>query len=147
MRISDWSSDVCSSDLLADWSESDIAYALKIGMTPEGDFLSDAMGEVIENSTSHLSDSDLSSIAKYLKGLPAADAPCARLGRHCAPGRRVLDRTVVGWHRAAVPSDHVNTTIFKRVWQNTRVDGSLKAIHTDPYQLKAASGGGTPTGF
>src|SRR3546814_4238416 len=28
---------------LADWSESDIAYALKIGMTPEGDFLRDAI--------------------------------------------------------------------------------------------------------
>jgi mono/diheme cytochrome c family protein len=60
---------------LADWSDSDIAYALKSGMTPEGDFLSDAMGEVIENSTSHLSDADLAAIAKYLKDLPPRSTP------------------------------------------------------------------------
>src|SRR3546814_16138323 len=70
---------------LADWSESDIAYALKIGMTPEGDFLRDAMGEVIENSTSHTSDSDLSAIAKYPKGFPAATPPRAPPGRTSAP--------------------------------------------------------------
>jgi len=60
---------------LADWSDSDIAYALKSGMTPEGDFLSDSMGEVIENSTSKLSDGDLSAIAKYLKDLPPRSTP------------------------------------------------------------------------
>ena len=60
---------------LADWSDSDIAYALKSGMTPEGDFLSDAMGEVIENSTSHLSDADRAAISKYLKDLPPPSTP------------------------------------------------------------------------
>jgi mono/diheme cytochrome c family protein len=60
---------------LADWSESDIAYALKSGITPDGDFLSDAMGEVIDNSTSRLSDEDLSAIAKYLKDLPPHVTP------------------------------------------------------------------------
>lgn len=60
---------------LADWSDSDIAYALKTGMTPEGDFLSDSMGEVIEHGTSRLSDSDLAAIAKYLKSLPPRPTP------------------------------------------------------------------------
>jgi len=60
---------------LADWSDSDIAYALKTGMTPEGDFLSDSMGEVIEHGTSRLSDSDLAAIAKYIKSLPPSSAP------------------------------------------------------------------------
>lgn len=60
---------------LADWSDSDIAYALKTGMSPEGDFLSDSMGEVIEHGTSRLSDSDLAAIAKYLKDLPPRSAP------------------------------------------------------------------------
>ncbi|HMA13460.1 MAG: c-type cytochrome [Bacteroidota bacterium] len=60
---------------LADWSDSDIAYALKTGMTPEGDFLADSMGEVIEHGTSRLSDSDLAAIAKYIKDLPPRTAP------------------------------------------------------------------------
>lgn len=60
---------------LGDWSESDIAYALKSGMTPDGDFLSDSMGEVIDHSTRHLSDEDRAAIASYLKSLPPRNAP------------------------------------------------------------------------
>jgi mono/diheme cytochrome c family protein len=60
---------------LSEWSDSDIAYALKSGVTPDGDFLSDAMGEVIENSTSRLTDGDLAAIAKYLKDLPPRSTP------------------------------------------------------------------------
>jgi len=60
---------------LADWSESDIAGALKSGITPDGDFLSDSMEEVIENGTSHLSDDDLAAIAIYLKDLPPRSRP------------------------------------------------------------------------
>ena len=60
---------------LAGWSESDIAFALKDGITPEGDFLSDSMGEVIEHGTSHLSPDDLTAIAIYLKSLPPLSGP------------------------------------------------------------------------
>ncbi len=60
---------------LGDWSESDIAYALKSGITPDGDFLSDSMGEVIDNATSQMTDEDLSAISKYLKGLMPLPAP------------------------------------------------------------------------
>ena len=41
----------------------------------EGDFLSDAIGEVIDHSTSQLSDSDRAAIARYLKALPADATP------------------------------------------------------------------------
>ena len=64
-----------SADGLQGWSESDIVSALKIGMTPEGDFLGDSMGEVIDNSTGKLTDDDLSAIANYLKSLPPLDSP------------------------------------------------------------------------
>lgn len=60
---------------LAGWDDSDIAYALKSGMTPDGDFLSDAMGEVIEHSTSRLSDADRTAIARYLKDLSPRSTP------------------------------------------------------------------------
>src|SRR3546814_17882738 len=43
---------------------------------------------------------------------------------------RRLDRIVVRWNRAAVPSDHVPPNYFKRVEQ-TRVGGSPRAIQSD----------------
>ncbi|NIA70893.1 c-type cytochrome [Pelagibius litoralis] len=58
---------------LAGWSESDIVWAIRDGLTPEGDYLSDSMGEVIEHGTSHLTADDLTAIAIYLKSLPPSD--------------------------------------------------------------------------
>ncbi|MEW6330619.1 MAG: cytochrome c [Pseudomonadota bacterium] len=55
------------------WSESDIAAYLETGMTPDGDFAGDAMAEVIDNSTSHLSADDRRAIAIYIKSLPAVE--------------------------------------------------------------------------
>lgn len=49
------------------WSEVDIVFALQTGMKPNGDFLGGSMGEVIENSTGKLTESDLKAIATYLK--------------------------------------------------------------------------------
>lgn len=60
---------------LGDWSESDIAYALKSGITPDGDFLGDSMGDVIDEATSHLTDEDLAAIALYLKELEPLPTP------------------------------------------------------------------------
>ncbi|WP_193371096.1 cytochrome c [Pelagibius marinus] len=60
---------------LGDWSESDIAYALKSGITPDGDFLSDSMGEVIDNATSQLTDEDRTAISIYLKDLTPIPMP------------------------------------------------------------------------
>lgn len=60
---------------LGEWSESDIRYALRTGITPDGDFLGDSMGEVITNSTSQLTEDDLAAIAKYLKSLEPLPTP------------------------------------------------------------------------
>lgn len=53
------------------WSESDIADYLETGMTPDGDFAGDAMAEVIDNNTSHLTKEDRRAIAVYLRSQPA----------------------------------------------------------------------------
>jgi len=50
----------------AGWTASDVAYALKTGLTPEGDSLGGSMGEVISNGTSFLTDEDRAAIATYL---------------------------------------------------------------------------------
>jgi len=55
---------------LGEWSDEDIAFALKLGMKPDGDSLGSLMAEVIENGTSKLSDADLAAMAAYLKALP-----------------------------------------------------------------------------
>jgi len=53
------------------WSVSDIADYLETGMTPDGDFAGDLMADVIDHSTSHLTQEDRRAIAAYLKSLPA----------------------------------------------------------------------------
>src|SRR3546814_5126444 len=58
---------------------------------------------------------------------------------HCRARRQALDRIVVRWNRAAVPSDHVNPIYFKRVEQIHRVDRSLKAIPCDPDLLQGSA--------
>jgi len=55
---------------IGDWSESDIASYLLDGGLPDGDLASGAMVEVIENSTSRLTDADRRAIANYLKSVP-----------------------------------------------------------------------------
>jgi mono/diheme cytochrome c family protein len=52
------------------WSIADIKDSLDSGMMPDGDFLGDSMVEVVENSTSKLTDADREAIALYLKSLP-----------------------------------------------------------------------------
>ncbi len=63
-------------DGIGDWSLADIATYLKTGLRPDGDFAGDAMAEVIEASTSRLTDFDRHAIAVFLKSLP----PMARNG-------------------------------------------------------------------
>jgi mono/diheme cytochrome c family protein len=53
-----------------------IGEVLQTGLTPEGDILSEAMGEVVQNTTSKLSRQDLDAIISYLRTLPPLpDAP------------------------------------------------------------------------
>ena len=50
----------------AGWTTEDIVFALRFGLTPDGDSMGGSMGHVISDSTSWLSDSDLEAIAEYL---------------------------------------------------------------------------------
>ncbi|MEJ8571364.1 cytochrome c [Microbaculum marinum] len=56
---------------LANWSASDIAYALESGFTPDFDSLGGSMARVVRN-TSQLTADDRDAIAAYLKSLPDA---------------------------------------------------------------------------
>ena len=51
------------------WSEEDIAFALEIGMTPEGDFLGGSMSHVLENTTGKMTAEDIQAISEYLYSL------------------------------------------------------------------------------
>jgi mono/diheme cytochrome c family protein len=55
---------------IGSWSESDLAYALKTGATPDGDVLGSLMSDVIEHGTRYLTDEDRAAIAHYIKSVP-----------------------------------------------------------------------------
>ena len=55
---------------LGKWSASDIGTVLKLGMTPDGDFLGSEMAKVVNNGTGKLPDADLAAIVAYLRSLP-----------------------------------------------------------------------------
>lgn len=55
---------------LKKWSDRDLADFLTTGTTPDGDVPSEAMGEVIRNTTSQLTAQDLAALIAYLRSLP-----------------------------------------------------------------------------
>jgi mono/diheme cytochrome c family protein len=55
---------------LGKWGASDIGTVLKLGMTPNGDFLGSEMAKVVNNGTGKLPDADLAAIVAYLQSLP-----------------------------------------------------------------------------
>ncbi|ANC93249.2 diheme cytochrome C-type [Azospirillum humicireducens] len=55
------------------WSDGDLTLLLETGLTPEGDVVGGAMGEVVRNSTSKLTAEDRAAIAAYLKTVPAKE--------------------------------------------------------------------------
>ena len=55
---------------IGNWNVGDLAFFLKIGIDPDGDVAGGLMGEVIDRSTSHLTDEDRRAIATYLHALP-----------------------------------------------------------------------------
>lgn len=59
---------------MKDWSESDFAYLLESGNTPEGDSVGGSMTPVIRN-TSQLSEDDRKAMAVYLKSLAPVEGP------------------------------------------------------------------------
>lgn len=63
---------------LADWSAEDIADTLALGLAPAGDPLGGSMAEVVQHSTSKLSNEDRAAIAAYLKSLPPLPSTARR---------------------------------------------------------------------
>lgn len=63
---------------LGSWAVTDIADLLRIGITRDGDFVGGSMSEVVDESTSHLTDADRRAIAVYLKSLPPIHHVVAR---------------------------------------------------------------------
>ena len=55
---------------LKKWSDKDLTDFLTAGITPDGDVPSDAMGEVIRNTTGQLTPGDLAATIAYLRSLP-----------------------------------------------------------------------------
>jgi mono/diheme cytochrome c family protein len=51
-------------------SDKDLRDLLTTGLTPDGDVLADAMGEVVTNTTSKLTPADLDAMIAYLRSLP-----------------------------------------------------------------------------
>jgi hypothetical protein len=68
---------------IGDWSKSDITFALKTGILPDGDVLGGAMAEVVKDATGHWTKEDLDAVAEYLRTVqplegepaPAPDKP------------------------------------------------------------------------
>lgn len=52
---------------IGDWPKGDLEEVLQTGMLPDGDFVGDAMGEVVDGTTSRLSKPDLGAIIAYLR--------------------------------------------------------------------------------
>jgi mono/diheme cytochrome c family protein len=57
---------------IGEWSEGDVGTFLKLGMTPDGDFVGSDMAKVVNNGTSKLPDADVAAIVAYLRSLPPA---------------------------------------------------------------------------
>ena len=55
---------------LKKWSDSELKDFLSSGMTPDGDVTGETMGEVIRNTTSQLTPTDLDALVAYLRALP-----------------------------------------------------------------------------
>jgi mono/diheme cytochrome c family protein len=61
---------------LKKWPAGDLEDFLRTGSTPDGDVVAEAMGEVITNTTSKLSDQDLGALMAYLRSLsPLPEEP------------------------------------------------------------------------
>ncbi|MEM7042107.1 MAG: cytochrome c [Pseudomonadota bacterium] len=59
---------------IADWSATDIAFALESGLTPDYDSFGAGMGEVVKEATSKLTAEDREAIAEYLLSLPPIES-------------------------------------------------------------------------
>ena len=55
------------------WSPADLADLLKLGMTPDGDFVGGSIAEVVRHSTGKLAANDVNAIVAYVRMVPPVD--------------------------------------------------------------------------
>jgi mono/diheme cytochrome c family protein len=55
------------------WSDGDLRFLLRSGLTRSGDAVGGAMAEVVENGTSKLTEADLEALIAYLRALPPVE--------------------------------------------------------------------------
>lgn len=55
---------------IGEWTRGQVATVLRIGLLPDGDVVGGSMGEVVEESTSKLTEEDRQAIVTYLMSLP-----------------------------------------------------------------------------
>lgn len=89
---------------VAGWPTRDVVELLQTGVSPRGTVLG-PMAEVVRQSTQHLSDADLTAIAVYLQGIPAAPvaAAAARVpadARVTAQGAKLYENHCLQCHGA-----------------------------------------------
>ena len=60
-------------DGIGDWSSGEIREYFRSGLLPDGDVAGGLMAEVIDESTSHLSDEDMDAMVIYLRTVPALE--------------------------------------------------------------------------
>ena len=60
---------------IGNWNSTDIIWYLKTGFLPDGDVAGSSMADVIDHSTSHLTDNDLLAVATYLQSLQPVYRP------------------------------------------------------------------------
>lgn len=58
---------------IGSWSEDDLAYFLKTGMLPDGDYTASLMAEVIDEGLQYLNQQDLRALAHYNLSLPPVE--------------------------------------------------------------------------
>ena len=51
------------------WSDGDLEELFKSGMLPDGDFVGDVMGDVVDDTTGRLNDADIKAIILYLRSV------------------------------------------------------------------------------
>lgn len=58
---------------LGKWSPGDFIDLLKMGMTPDGDFVGGEMAEVVKETTGKLTEDDIKAVIAYLRSLPSVE--------------------------------------------------------------------------
>jgi len=63
------------------WPKGDLEEVLQTGLLPDGDFVGDSMGEVVDDVTGKLVSDDIKAIATYLRSLPPVRHKIGKKGR------------------------------------------------------------------